>query len=181
LIHSLDNGGEFKMNIKYLLATTGVLACVASPASAASFTLWQGDLFITAVNDATACGAVSMHVGDYARAVFRPKSVPGNGASDLLAWYFPRSAGQIVPTTSPTAGQLNGATAATIQIIYGSAGYNRFVGAVLSGVTVNPAAPATSNPSVFIQATIHDAYSSKSSIPSGCDITLKGTLGKRLS
>jgi len=121
-----------------------------------------------------------MHVGDYMRAVFRPKSVAGNGTSDLLAWFFPRSAGQIVPT-SPAGGQLNGATAATIQIIYGSAGFNRFTGVVLSNVVVNPAAPAASDPSVFIQATIQDAYSSKPTIPSNCDITIKGTLGKRLS
>jgi hypothetical protein len=121
-----------------------------------------------------------MHVGDYMRAVFRPKGLPGNGATDLLAWFFPRSAGQIVPTT-PSGGTLNGATAATIQIIYGSAGFNRFTGAVLSGVTVNPAAPTSSSPSVFIQATIQDAYSSKPTIPSNCDITIKGNLGKRLS
>jgi hypothetical protein len=166
-------GREFAMNRALVLCGAFTLVCVASSAQAA-FKVWQGDLFITAVNNQAACAAVNMNVGDFARGVFRPKSVAGNGRSDLLAWYFGRSAGQIAPASA-----LNAATSATVRIIYGSAGFLQFNNAVLSGVTVNPAAPTTSTPTVTITVTAHDVYSSSTTTPSGCDITFTGTLAKR--
>jgi hypothetical protein len=164
--------------MKRLLAEVAVLGCLVSPAYAAGPTTWQGDLFITAVNNAAKCSAVNMNVGDFARGVFRPKSVSGNGPSDLLAWYFSRSAGQVVPT-SPGGGTLDGATAATVRIIYGSAGFNQFTGVTLTGVDVNPPAPTGATATVAIEITIANVYSSSPSTPSGCNITLKGTLAKK--
>ena len=162
--------------------TAAVFAGLVFPASAAT-TTWQGDLFITGITETSpgvSCKAVSLGVGDFARAVFRPKSVAGNGTSDLLAWHFARNAGQLAPTT-PAGGVLNGATGATIRIIYGSAGFLQFTGASIAGVVVSPAAPTAATSAVSIQITINNAYSSAVASPSGCNITFKGTLGRRLS
>jgi hypothetical protein len=168
--------------MKYTLIAAVLLTGIALPASAAT-TTWQGDLFIIAISETqpnVSCKAIGLGVGDFARGVFRPKSVAGNGNSDLLAWHFARNAGQLAPTT-PAGGVLNGATAANIRIIYGSAGFLEFKNTAISGVSVSPAAPLASTATVTIQITINNAYSSALNAPSGCNITFKGTLGKRLS
>jgi hypothetical protein len=168
--------------MKRTFVTAALVAWLVVPAGAAT-TTWQGDMFITAISETSpgvSCKAVGLGVGDFARGVFRPKSVAGNGTSDLLAWHFARNAGQLAPTT-PAGGALNGATAATIRIIFGSAGFQQFTGAAISGVVVSPAAPTAATAAVTIQITINNAYSSAPATPSGCNITFKGTLGRRLS
>jgi len=156
-----------------LLAGAALLTIAASPAHAVVYS-WQGDLFITAVNDANACNAVGLHVGDFARGVFRPKNLGTNGTSDLLAWFFGRSAGNL----QPNGGSLNGATAATVRIIYGSGGFKQVANVVLSGATVTPAAPTLSTPTIRITVTMVDAYPPQTGV-SNCDATFQGTLAKR--
>src|SRR5919106_6247157 len=107
--------------MKRILVGTALLTCLAAPALAAP-TLWQGDLFITAVNNAAACDAVGMEVADFARFHFRPKnngSVEGNGRSDLLSWNFQRSSGQL----TPVGGVLHTADTATVRFISPSAAF----------------------------------------------------------
>jgi hypothetical protein len=115
-------------------------------------------------------------VGDFSRGVFRPKGLGSNGSNDLLAWHFGRSAGQIAVT-----GALNGATTSTIRIIYASGGFNQFTNAALTGATVTPSTATINTPTIAISLTIPNAYSSPSpAAPSGCNITIKGTVAKRL-
>jgi hypothetical protein len=155
-----------------LLAGAALLTIAASPAHAVTYS-WQGDLFVTAVNDANACGAVGLRVGDFARGVFRPKGLGTNGANDMLAWYFGRSAGHL-----QASGSLHGATAATVHIIYGSGGLKKVVGAVLSGATVSPNPVALNTQAVRITFTMVDAYPPQTGV-SNCDATFQGTLAKR--
>ena len=159
--------------MKRTLLAAMTLACIASPASA--ITVWQGDLFVTAVVGGAACTAVNMAKGNYARGIFRPKNVADNGTSDLLSWHFAGSSGQVVPT----GGSLNGATKGIVRIIYGSAGFNQFNNWTLSGADVTPDAPTAANQTVDIQVTIQDIYSKNPTTPSNCDVTFKGTLAKK--
>jgi hypothetical protein len=92
-----------------------------------------------------------------------------------LSWHFSGSSGQVVPT-SPAGGALNGATAATVRIIYGSAGFNQFVSWPISGVTVSA---VNGNNPITVQITIQDIYSKKANLPSNCDVTFRGTLAKK--
>jgi hypothetical protein len=165
--------GDF-MKKAVFAAAAAAFACVTAPAHAAT-TVWQGDLFITAVSNTASCNAVNMTVGDFARGVFRPKSVAGNGTADLLAWFFSRSSHQLAPTGN----LLNGATAVTLRTIFGSAGFLQFTNWTVSGVVVSPAAPAAATKTVSIQITVHDIYSSSTSAHSGCDVTMKGILAKK--
>ena len=154
------------------LVCTVLLACFASPAMAAQ-TVWQGDLFIAEVNNATLCNAVNMKVGDFARFVLRPKSVAGNGATDLLSWTFPRAAGQLVPT----GGSLDAATHATVRTISGSAGFSQRNSAI--DATLSPAAPVAQRV-VAISIVINNFLSNHPPSPlSGCNVTFEGALTKR--
>ncbi len=163
--------------MKRTLIVAALLPCLASSASAMA--LWQGDLFITAVNNAAACKAVGLNVGDFARGVFRARGVSDNGGTDLLSWHFGRSSGQLMPS-APTATTLNGATKATIRIIYGSAGYQQFAGAQASTIAATVTNPVTAGTAVVdITLTITNAYSKNPSTPSGCIATFKGSLAKR--
>ena len=159
--------------MRRFLLSAAALICLASPASSA-ITAWQGDLFVTAAVGGAACTAVNMNVGNFARGVFRPKG-GDNGNSDLLSWHFAGSSGQVVPT-SPAGGSLNGATAAIVRIIYGSAGFNQFNNWPLSGVAVSA---VNGNNPITVQITITDIYSKNAATPSNCDVTFKGTLAKK--
>jgi hypothetical protein len=158
---------------RVLVTGAALLALAASPAHAVTYS-WQGDLFITAVNNANTCNAVGLHVGDFARGVFRPKNLGTNGATDMLAWHFGRNAGQL----QPNGGALNGATAALVRIIYGSGGFKQVSGAVLTGAIVQPANPVINQPTIKITVTMVDAYPPQTGV-SNCDITFQGTLAKR--
>ena len=154
------------------LVCTVLLACFASPAMAAQ-TVWQGDLFITEVNNVSLCNAVHMKVGEFARFVLRPKSAAGNGTTDLLSWTFPRAAGQLVPS----GGSLDAATLATVRSISGSAGFsqrNSAIDAILS-----PPAPVAQS-IVTISIVINNFLSNQAPSPaSGCNVTFEGALIKR--
>lgn len=159
--------------MKRLLAGAALLACVGSPAYAATFYSWQGDLFVTAINSTANCNAVGMHVGDFARGVFRPKGLGSNGTIDVMSWHFSRSSGQIAPSPGPA---LNGATKATVRTIFGSGGFNQIANVPITA-TVAPASPAISTPIVTLTVTITDIYTGFTQ--SNCDITFKGKLAKR--
>ncbi len=163
--------------MKRLLIGAAALVCAASPASAAVI-VWQGDMFITAVNDATACAAVNMKVGDFARSIYRPKGVGTNGNSDLISFVFGRSAIQVVPT-SPAGGLLNGATAGTTRTIGGNAGFLQLTGVALGGATVSPSPLTAGDPTVAISVTVNNMFSNSPSSLSGCHVTFSGNLGKR--
>jgi hypothetical protein len=160
-----------------------IVGCIASPVHAASIT-WQGDVFITAVNDAQACAAQFLNVGTFGRAVFRPRNLGTNGATDTLSIVFARNAFHVTPTTTPVAGSLHQATQARVRYINGyingAAGFIDATGVVLSGVTVNPNSGYTANTPTFkINLTLQDIYPQPG--PSGCTPTFQGTLAKRLS
>src|SRR5687767_4670317 len=162
--------------MKRVLASAVSLALFASPAAA--LTVWQGDMFVTAINEtnpATSCKNVDVAVGDFFRAVFRPKHVAGNGQNDLLSFVGAQNAVQLFPTT-PAGGTLNGATAGTTRIIYDSAGFHKFDNVELSGTTVTPAAPLADTPTVAIEITIKDVLSIHPTRPSGCNATYAGNL-----
>ena len=159
--------------MKRILVGTALLTCLAAPALGAP-TLWQGDLFITAVNNAAACDAVSMQVADFARFNFRPKSVAGNGQSDLLSWNFQRSSGHM----TPVGGVLDTATAATVRYIFSSAGFSQIANSPIVA-TVNPAAPAATTATVRVTITINNFYSSSIGALSGCNATFSGALTRR--
>jgi hypothetical protein len=164
--------------MKRALIAAASLAYFASPASAAPPT-WQGDTFITAVNSAANCKAVGLAVGDFARTILRPRNLTSeSGASDLIALHMNRSAVQVVPSGS--GGVLNGATAATIRIIYGSSGFNQFTGVPITA-SLSPYPVLSGTASVTVSMAITDAFSKSAATPSNCDITLNGVLGKRLS
>ena len=167
--------------MKRVLASAALLALSASPAAA--LTLWQGDMFVTAVsetNPGTSCKKVDVAIGDFFRAVFRPKHLEGNGNSDLLSFVGSHSAVQLFPTT-PAGGTLNGATAGTTRIIYGSAGFHKFTDVEFSGTTVTPAEPLADTPTVAIEITIKDVFSTNAARPSGCNATYAGSLAGLVS
>lgn len=155
--------------MKRLLVGTALLTWLAAPALAAP-TLWQGDLFITAVNDSAACDAVSMRVSDFARFSFRPKSVAGNGATDVIFWNFQRSSGHMLPD----GGVLNTATTATVRYIHSSAAFSQVTASPIDA-TVSGEGTAT----VLMTIRIDNIYSSSRNAPSGCNATFRGALTKR--
>jgi hypothetical protein len=162
--------------MKRVLASFALLALFASPAAA--LTLWQGDMFVTAIsetNPGTSCKKVNVAVGDFFRSVFRPKGLTDNGNNDLLSFVGSDSAVQLVPTT-PAGGTLNGATAGAVRTIYGSAGFRQFTNVAFSGTTVTPAAPLADTPTVAIEITIKNVFSLSPATPSGCDATYAGSL-----
>src|SRR6476620_2494132 len=111
--------------MKRAFIVASLLAGLVVPAAAAPPT-WQGDMFVTAVSNAANCTAVNVSVGDVSRTKLRPKGLAADsGTADLIAFHSNRSAVQVVPS-SPTTTTLNGATAATTRVIYGSAGFNQF-------------------------------------------------------
>jgi hypothetical protein len=175
-----DRRNQMGGTMKRTLIAAALFAGLITHAGAAPPT-WQGDMFITAVNSLANCNAVNLVVGDFARTILRPRNLTGeSGPIDLIAFHFNRSAVQLVPTT-PAGGVLNGATAATIRIIYGSSGFNQFTGnAITASLSPYPVLLAT--PDVSVTMTIANAYSKgPPSPPSNCNITVRGVLGKRLS
>ena len=162
--------------MKRVLASFALLALFASPAAA--LTLWQGDMFVTAIsetNPGTSCKKVNVAVGDFFRSVFRPKGLTDNGNNDLLSFVGSDSAVQLVPTT-PAGGTLNGATAGAVRTIYGSAGFRQFTNVAFSGTTVIPAAPLADTPAVAMEITIDNVFSPNAARPSGCNATYAGSL-----
>jgi len=151
------------------LAFAGGIA--ATPAAA--FSLFQGDLFIIAVNNATACNTVNMQVSDFARFVYRPKSIAGNGTADFLSFNFSRSSGQLAPNPPAT---LDSGTVATLRTIGGSAGFSQIVNSGFNAV-VSPPAPAAATQFVNVTVTINNIFSG--STLSGCSPTFRGTLTRR--
>jgi hypothetical protein len=167
------------MKRTFLCAT--FLAAISSPAFAAPPT-WQGDMFVTAITEVTpnvSCKNVNVAVGDFYRTIFRPRNLTAeSGPSDLIAFHGNRSTIWLKPTTSAVAGQLNGATQAAINIVYGSAGFQAFTN---RPITASVTAVAAATPSVTIQMTIQNVFSKDSVTPSGCNATVRGVLGRRLS
>ena len=160
--------------MKRALICTALLACLAYPAQAANI-MWQGDLFITAVNTAAACNAVNMKVGDFARFNFRPRNVGTNGNSDLLSWTLPRAAGQL----QPNGGSLDAATQATVRTIFGSAGFSQHTNSAIAA-TVDPPIVGAGDNTVSLSIVINNFFSSPAPTPvSGCNVTFQGALSKR--
>jgi hypothetical protein len=171
----MPNGGIMKR----ALIAAALFAGLMTSAAAAPPT-WQGDMFVTAVSNAANCTAVNVAVGDFYRTVLRPKSLTADsGPADLIAFHSNRSAVQVVPS-SPTSTTLNGATAATTRVIYGSAGFNQFT-AVPITASLSPYPVALATASVTITMTMNNVFSKNSATPSNCNITIRGVLGKRLS
>jgi len=158
------------------------LAALSTPAFAAPPT-WQGDMFVTAITEASpgvSCKNVNVSVGDFYRTILRPKNLTAeSGTSDLIAFHSNRSAIWLKPT-SPVVGQLNGATQASINIIYGSSGFQAFTARPITA-SVSPYPVALATPSVTVQMTIQNVFSKDSVTPSGCNATVRGVLGKRLA
>jgi hypothetical protein len=168
--------------MKRALISVALLAGLITPAAAAPPT-WQGDMFITTISETSAgvsCKAVNAAVGDFHRTVLRPKGLTGeSGPTDLIAFHSNRSAVQLAPT-SPTTTTLNGATAATTRTIFGSSGFVQIAGVTITA-SLSPYPVAIGTPSVTVSMTINNVYSKNAATPSGCNITINGVLGKRLS
>lgn len=164
--------------MKRALAAAGLLAAFSSPAAAATI-LWQGDLFVTAVNNVTACSAVNIQVGDFARFSYRPKQVPTstNGNFDQLAWHFARASGQlVVPSTT----NLHGATIAVkLRTIVDSAAFSQIENSPIDA-TVNPTGQITpDHTTLLVTAKINNINSRQPNNLSGCHPTFSGALTKR--
>lgn len=73
------------------LLAVAVLACVATPANAAVYTVWQGEAVITAASAACSTGVperVRIAQGTVLKSVVRPRLVPGssNGNDSRIAF-----------------------------------------------------------------------------------------------
>ena len=161
-----------------LAGAAALLALAATPAHAATFS-WQGDLFITAIAEDVAgqCAAVNQRVGTFGRAVYRPRALGDNGNRDQLAVHYPGAAFHVAVTT---AAKLNGATAGTLSTMFGSGGFNSVTNSTISNSTTAPVNPAIGSATVVIQTKIHNVFSGGNPVvPSGCHITLNGTLAKK--
>jgi hypothetical protein len=151
-----------------------ITSAVAAPPT------WQGDMFVTAVSNAANCSAVNVSVGDFYRTILRPKGLTvDSGPADLIAFHSNRAAVQLKPT-APTATSLQGATAATSNTIFGSAGYAQIAGVVITA-SLSPYPVVLATASVTVSMTINNVFSKNAATPSGCNITIRGVLGKRLS
>jgi hypothetical protein len=166
--------------MKRALIAAALFGGLMTSAAAAPPT-WQGDMFVTAVSNAANCTAVNVAVGDFYRTILRPKGLAADsGTADQIAFHSNRASIQLKPT-APTTTSLNGATAATVNVIYGSAGYNQFTGVPITA-TLIPYPVALATASVTITMTMNNVFSKPApSLPSGCNITIRGVLGKRLS
>ena len=153
------------------------MLAAALPAHADLFS-WQGDLFVTNVNDPAACSAIGLNIGTFGRGVFRPKGLGTNGTVDLLAFHMSRSAFHLAPTGD---GNLHQATAATVHYLYGSGGFRESTNVALSGVTVAPNSGYTENTATFkIKLQVKNIFPPQVG-PSGCNATFQGTLARRLN
>ena len=165
--------------MKRTLIAAALFAGLMTPAAAAPPT-WQGDMFITAVSSLANCNAVNAAVGDFYRTILRPKGLAADsGPADLIAFHSNRSSIQLKPT-APTATNLNGATSATTNTIFGSAGYVQ-IGGVGITASLSPYPVALGTSSVTVSMTINNVFSKNAATPSNCNITIRGVLGKRLS
>lgn len=139
-------------------------------------------MFIIAVSSVANCNAVNAMKGEFYRTILRPKGLAADsGPADLIAFHQNRNAVQLVPS-APSTTTLNGATAATVRIIFGSSGFGQFA-AVPITASLTPYPVTLADPSVDITMTINNVYSKPGPpvVPSGCNITIRGILGKRLS
>jgi hypothetical protein len=168
--------------MKRTLLCAAFITALSVPAFAVAPT-WQGDMFVTVISEVSpgvSCKNVNVAVGDFYRTVLRPKNLTAeSGTSDLIAFHSNRSAIWLKPT-SPVVGQLNGATQASINIIYGSSGFNAFTARPITA-SVSPYPVALTTASVTVTMTIQNVFSKDAVTPSGCNATVKGVLGKRLS
>lgn len=165
--------------MKRAFTVASLLAGLVVPAVAAPPT-WQGDMFVTAVSNVANCNAVNTAVGDFYRTILRPKGLAvDSGTTDLIAFHSNRSSIWLKPT-APTTTTLNGATAAAVNVIYGSAGFNAFTGVPITA-SLSPYPVALATASVTVNMTINNVYSKNAATPSNCNITIRGVLGKRLS
>lgn len=147
-----------------------ILTLLATTISASAQKIWQGDMFITAVNDAVVCNAGRVNVGDFYRGVFRKGGLAGNPATDTLAFFPSRGAIQV----APDGGVLNEATTATVRYIFGSSGFSQLTGVSIAPTTVAPVPVKNTTLVVTISVIIPDIFG-----VTGCDATLVGRLGKR--
>ncbi len=131
--------------------------------------VWQGDMFVTAKT--AACDADGVDVGDFMRAVYRPRNVEDNGVDTKLALYGSRSAHRYkvvnaaLSGAGPYEGDKIGPTALT------SAWSATFV-----NTSVAPALPTPNTQSVVIKVTFRNFGDLV-----GCTATLKGSLWNRPS
>jgi len=162
-----------------LLAGAALLTIAASPAHAVTHT-WQGDLFVTAItetNPGTSCATVNQRVGNFDRGIYRPRALGDNGGRDQFALHYPNASFHVLVTTAT---KLHGATAGTLYTMFGSGGFNTVSNSTISNSTTNPVNPLIGTQTIAIQTTIHNVFSGGNPVvPSGCHITLTGTLAKK--
>ena len=149
----------------------GVLASVLAagePAAAATPTVWQGDLFVTAVSPGCASGRVV--VGDFYRGVLRP--LQSGVTVEALSFVSERSAFLLQAPAGHTLGKVK----ATSTDIGGRAAFDRVVGGAPVTLTILPATITTRTPSVQIKGTVGNFFNISS--PS-CIVGITGVLGLR--
>ncbi len=156
--------------MKLAFAAVFSLAMTAAAGAATAPTVWEGEVFTTLATGA--CVAAGNNVGDFSQTIFAPGGLPGNGASDVIAFFTPRGgAVQFQPTT----GTLG--TAATFNMtILGHDASSAVIPNVTLGqiFTVTPSTISSTTPAITLTGT----YSNFWGI-AGCDITFQGTMQKR--
>lgn len=124
-------------------------------------------MFVTAAN--AACAAENHSVGEFFRAVYRPRNVEDNGVDTRLMLLSPRTAQRYVRTNAPF---VSGASYAGSRFT-SAAGFESFNG-VLSAVSVVPALPTVATFTVTVRLTV----SNFAGLP-GCTATIAGSLTNR--
>ena len=155
--------------MKYTLTTTAVILAMTAAANAQ--TVWQGDLFVTAVTSACNSPVVALNVGDFIQAILAPKNLSGNGSSDSLNVFLPRGAAyNIVPQN----GTLNAATAFKLVGIHHDGTAGSSTPSSQGPFSVSPSTIASVTPSVTLSFTWH-GYDGVS----GCSVSFQGVLTRR--
>lgn len=145
----------------FRLLAVASLACLAEPASAAVYTVWQGEAIVTAATAACSTGVperVRIAPGSVLKSVVRPRLVPGssNGNDSRIAFIRDVQAEMALDLAAGLAyGGTTGSYAA-----YGVAANGTFktnVGGTYGPMAINPAGtPTTATTYLHVSGTVNN-------------------------
>ena len=144
-----------------------LLGCASLPAQAAE--TWQGDLFVTAAT--AACNGPStpgLTVGEFMRAVFRPRGVSDNGANTKLALFLARNTHHVEIAHKALTGAGNYAA----RWVTGSGNFLIYTGQYAAASTTPAPTDTTQTVVVAVQLKGFGGIAA-------CNVTLRGSLGLR--
>ena len=143
----------------------GILLAAAT-SSASAIEVWQGNLFITAANNA--CNGTPWTVNTFFTAVYRPSGLSNNGGSTRLALFLTRYA-----ATYAVSGALSGNGQYQATRITPAASVFDWSG-TYAKASVKPASPTATTKTVVVKVQL-----AKFGNTGKCKVTLQGSLGKR--